>query len=154
MTRNTVRIGFAAAALLATTLLAGCGGGNSATPGSGGSAAAPSSAAKSSAPSASAPASSSAPKSSTPKSSAPANSGKPSKDAVLQGLIKFYETKQGLSKPKATKFATCMVKHTYSKASPELLKEMQAGNPDPAKLNAKDKNLIGAGGLACQSALK
>lgn len=153
MSRHTVRIGFAGAALLATTLLAGCGGGSSAAPGSGGSSAPQASAAQSSAPQTSAPATS-APPSSAPKSSAPASSGKPSKDDVLQGLIKFYETKQGLSKPKATKFANCMVKHTYAKASPKLAEEMKDGNPNPNGMSQADKNLITKGGLACQSALK
>lgn len=153
MTRHTVRIGFAGAALLAATLLAGCGG-SSAAPGSGGSATAPSSAAPSSAPATSAPATSAAPQSSAPQTSAPPSSGKPSKHDVLQGLIKFYETKQGLSKPKATKFANCMVQHTYAKASPKLAEEMKDGDPNPNGMSQSDKNLITKGGLACQSALK
>ena len=153
MFRHLVRTGVASAALVGTILLAGCGGGGSAASGSATSSAPQSSAAQSSAPTTSAP-TTSATSTSAPKTSASPVSGKPSKAGVLQGLIKFYETKQGLSAAKATKFAECMVKHTYTQASPKLLKEMEDGAPNPNGMSAADKNLISKGGLACQSALK
>lgn len=101
---------------------------------------------------------------STPASSAPAESddsddsgdsddaGKPSKEDVVEGLMKFYQDTQGLSKDKAEKFATCMVDQMYDKASAKTLNAMRDG--DPSKLDKADAELLGQAGATCGSVLE
>ncbi|NHN56541.1 hypothetical protein G9U51_12200 [Calidifontibacter sp. DB0510] len=60
--------------------------------------------------------------------------GKPSKDEVKTGLVKFYGT-QGVTGDKADKLAGCIVDDGYDQFSPKTLIAMRDGKPtdmDPA----------------------
>lgn len=89
---------------------------------------------------------------STAGSSGGDSTGKPSKGEIVDGLTKFYTTKQNLSQTKAKKFATCMVDKMYDKASAKSLRAMEAG--DPSQLDPADASLLTSSAGACASILQ
>lgn len=112
-------------------------------------------AAESSAPSTETSASAEASTSSEPSASTESgddSSDKPSKDDIVDGLIKFYVSNQGLTEDQAKKFAVCMVDEMYDKADAKTLSAMRDG--DPTKINPDDANLFATAGVKCASALQ
>ncbi len=66
--------------------------------------------------------------------------GKPSKEEIVTGLTKFYQTTQNQPADKAKNFATCMVDEMYDKAKPASLIALRDGQP--TKLAKSDQALL------------
>ena len=147
----SIFVGIAAAATLTLT---GCSGSTTEEPAT---QPAQTQAAESSAPSTETSASAEASASSESSASASTESGddssdKPSKDDIVDGLVKFYVSNQGLTEDQAKKFAVCMVDEMYDKADAKTLSAMRDG--DPTKINPDDANLFATAGVKCASALQ
>ena len=82
--------------------------------------------------------------SSTTEGSEPA---RPSKDEVVAGLTKFYESSQGLTSEQSKTFATCMVDQMYDRAKTKTLIAMQSG--DAKSADPSDTGLVAAAGFKC-----
>mgnify|MGYP001203960983 CR=1 FL=1 len=88
-------------------------------------------------------------------SSAPATSptsdgtevARPSKDEVVAGLTKFYESHEGLTSEQSKTFATCMVDQMYDRARTKTLIAMQSGDAKGA--DPSDTGLVAAAGFKC-----
>ncbi|SDS82562.1 hypothetical protein [Microlunatus soli] len=137
--------GTAAAGLLTLAACTGStGSGEDAAPDSG-----------SSAPASSAPASS-APASSAPASSAPASSdsdegdstGKPTKDELVAGLVKYYAS-TGVTGAAADKTAACLADKIYGTMSADALKSLAEGKLDGSALTGGDAQAFANASGAC-----
>lgn len=87
---------------------------------------------------------------STPAPSPTAGStdeARPSKDDVVAGLTKFYESSQGLTSEQAKRFATCMVDQMYDRAKTKTLIAMRSG--DAKSADPSDTGLVAAAGFKC-----